>query len=46
MTLQFFRAMPEAEQLMQGTALDGWLKRMQARPSTQATEAQRLKQAA
>ena len=44
--LQFFRATPEAEQLMQGTALDAWLKRMQARPSMQATEAERLKQAA
>ena len=44
--LQFFRATPEAEQLMRGTALDAWLKRMQARPSMQATEAERLKQAA
>jgi glutathione S-transferase len=44
--LQFFRGTPEAEQLMRGTALDAWLKRMQARPSMQATEAERLKQAA
>jgi glutathione S-transferase len=44
--LQFFRGTPEAEALMQGTALDDWLKRMQARPSMQATEAERLKQAA
>jgi glutathione S-transferase len=44
--LQFFRGTPEAEALMQGTALDDWLKRMQARPSMQATEVERLKQAA
>jgi glutathione S-transferase len=44
--LQFFRGTPEAEALMQGTALDDWLKRMQTRPSMQATEAERLKQAA
>jgi len=44
--LDFFRGTPEAEQLMRGTSLDAWLKRMQARPSMQATEVQRLKQAA
>jgi glutathione S-transferase len=44
--LQFFRGTPEAEQLMQGTALDAWLKRMHARPSMQVTEVERLKQAA
>jgi glutathione S-transferase len=44
--LQFFRATPEAEQLMRGTSLEAWLKRMQARPSMQATEVERLKQAA
>ena len=44
--LDFFRGTPEAEQLMRGTSLDAWLKRMQARPSMQATEAARLKQAA
>jgi glutathione S-transferase len=44
--LLFFRGTPEAEQLMQGTLLDAWLKRMQARPSMQATEVDRLKQAA
>jgi glutathione S-transferase len=44
--LQFFRGTPEAEALMQGTSIDEWLKRMQARPSMQATEAERLKQAA
>ena len=44
--LLFFRGTPEAEQLMRGTSLDAWLKRMQARPSIQATEVDRLKQAA
>jgi glutathione S-transferase len=44
--LLFFRATPEAEKLMRGTSLDAWLKRMQARPSIQATEVDRLKQAA
>jgi len=44
--LQFFRGTPEAQELMQGTALDEWLKRMQARPSMQATEVEKLKQAA
>ena len=44
--LQFFRGTPEAAELMQGTALDAWLKRMHARPSMQATEVERLKQAA
>jgi glutathione S-transferase len=44
--LLFFRGTPEAEQLMRGTSLDAWLKRMQARPSMQATEVERLQQAA
>jgi glutathione S-transferase len=44
--LLFFRGTPEAERLMQGTLLDAWLKRMQARPSMQATEVERLQQAA
>jgi glutathione S-transferase len=44
--LQFFRGTPEAEELMRGTPLDAWLKRLQARPSMQATEVERLKQAA
>ena len=44
--LQFFRGTPEAQELMQGTPLDDWLKRMHARPSMQATEVERLKQAA
>ena len=44
--LQFFRGTPEAAALMPGTSLDAWLQRMQARPSMQATEVERLKQAA
>ena len=44
--LLFFRGTPEAEQLMAGTALDEWLNRMRARASIQATEADRLKEAA
>jgi glutathione S-transferase len=44
--LQFFRGTPEAQELMQGTPLDDWLKRMHARPSMQATELERLQQAA
>jgi len=44
--LLFFRGTPEAERLMQGTSLDAWLKRMQARPSMQATEVERLRQVA
>lgn len=44
--LQFFRGTPQAQELMQGTDLDEWLKRMQARPSMRATEVERLKQVA
>lgn len=44
--LAFFRGTPEAQKLMQGTALDEWLKRMSARPSMQATEPDKLLQAA
>ena len=44
--LLFFRATPEAEELMHGTALDEWLKRMSARPSVEATDVERLQQAA
>jgi len=44
--LQFFRGTPEADKLMQGTSLDAWLQRMCARPSMQATELERLRQAA
>jgi glutathione S-transferase len=44
--LAFFRATPEAEELLAGTTLDGWLDRIRSRGSFQATEAERLKQAA
>jgi glutathione S-transferase len=44
--LLFFRATPEAEELLRGTALDAWLTRMGERPSVQATDAERLRQAA
>jgi glutathione S-transferase len=44
--LLFFRRTPEGEELMRGTSLDQWLARMGARASVQATEAERLLQAA
>jgi glutathione S-transferase len=44
--LLFFRGTPEAERLMRRTSLYARLKRMRARPSMQATEVERLKQAA
>jgi glutathione S-transferase len=44
--LLFFRGTPEGQELMSGTAMDEWLTRMHARPSLQATETERLKQAA
>ena len=44
--LDFFRPTPEAEKLMAGTSLDAWLQRMRARPSMQATQVERLRQAA
>lgn len=44
--LLFFRGTPEGEALMSGTSLDEWLTRMRARPSLQATELERLRQAA
>jgi glutathione S-transferase len=44
--LLFFRGTPEGEQLLSGTLLEDWLTRIRARPSFQATEAERLKQAA
>jgi glutathione S-transferase len=44
--LAFFRGTPEGEAFMRETALDSWLTRMAARPSMQATDAQRLKHAA
>jgi len=44
--LDFFRATPEADKLMAATTLDDWLQRMRARPSMQATQTERLRQAA
>ncbi len=44
--LLFFRGTPEGEDLLAGTALDAWLNRMRSRASVQATEIERLKQAA
>jgi glutathione S-transferase len=44
--LLFFRGTPEAQELLRGTSLEEWLARMSARPSFQATEAARLRQAA
>jgi glutathione S-transferase len=44
--LEFFRGTPEGDKLLKGTALDEWLQRMSARPSMQATRAERLQQAA
>jgi glutathione S-transferase len=45
--LAFFSlAAPEGPELLNGTALQGWLARMAARPSMRATEAERLRQAA
>lgn len=44
--LLLFRATPEGEQLMRGTSLDQWLALMRGRESVQATEVERLQQAA
>jgi glutathione S-transferase len=44
--LLFFRGTPEGAQLLGGTSLDQWLMRMRARESVQATEVERLLQAA
>jgi glutathione S-transferase len=44
--LSFFRGTPEGEELLAGTSLDEWLSRMHARAGFQATEVERLKQAA
>ncbi len=44
--LLFFRGLPEAQELMSGTSLDEWLSRMRVRPSFQATETERLQEAA
>ncbi len=44
--MAFFRATPEGQMLLQGTGLDEWIEHMSARPSMQATERERLMQAA
>jgi glutathione S-transferase len=44
--LLFFRATPEAEELIAGTSIDEWLTRMRQRTSVRETEADRLQQAA
>jgi glutathione S-transferase len=44
--LLFLRGTPEGEELLRGRALDEWLTRMRARSSVQATEMERLQQAA
>ncbi len=44
--LAFFRITPEGRGLLGGTGLDEWIERMCARPSMQATEQERLMQAA
>jgi glutathione S-transferase len=40
--LLFFQATPEGQELLSGTALEGWLTRMRSRPSVQNTETERL----
>src|SRR5262249_55437591 len=44
--LAMFRMTPEGQSLLEGTALNGWMDRMAARPSLRATERERLTQAA
>lgn len=44
--LLLFRATPEGRELLRGTSLDPWLTRMGERESVQATEVERLQQAA
>ena len=44
--LEYFRATAEGAALLRSTSLDGWLTRMQARPSMQATQTERLRQSA
>ena len=44
--LEFFRATPEGAGLLQGTSLEAWLTRMNARPSLQATQTERLRKVA
>ena len=44
--LEFFRATPEGAELLKGSSLDSWLTRMSLRASMQATQVERLRQAA
>ena len=44
--LAMFRMTPEGQKLLQDSPLNGWLDRMAVRPSFQATERERLMQAA
>jgi glutathione S-transferase len=44
--LDFFAATPEGRDLLEGTSLLGWLEKMQARDSFQATTVERLAEAA
>ena len=44
--LEFFRATPEGAELLSGSSLESWLTRMRLRASMQATQAERLRQAA
>ncbi len=44
--IAFFRGTPEGQMLLKGSGLDEWIDRMSARPSMQATERERLMQAA
>ena len=44
--LAMFRMTPEGQNLLQDSSLDAWIDRMAARPSFQATERERLMQAA
>jgi len=44
--IAMFRMTPEGRSILEGTGLDDWMDRMAARPSLQATERERLLQAA
>jgi len=44
--IAMFRMTPEGQSILKGTGLDDWMDRMAARPSLQATERERLLQAA
>jgi glutathione S-transferase len=44
--LEYFRGTPEGAELLKTSPLDGWLTRMSARASMQATQAERLRKTA